>query len=570
MADVVMPSLETVAKYLYFRALGTVARNEQPFATHMPVLVGVAAACLPERLVEFGSGNFSTLAFLDEAVFPSLLRIESYENDLYWMQQTEAKLAGNPRVAYRFFEGRMRDAVHGADPAAADLIFIDDSMSGWERAHTVREVARNCGERPITIVHDYELPAVRLACRRFEHRFAFTTFTPQTCAVWNGNPHRRALLERIAQSLEENASRLSVTDARGWAKVFRVHEGMLSRGQVIRQITETAGGIGDALALSNAVEESSTAQKTVCFLCGSPLEVTMTGLTDNRLGTPGTYEIHRCVRCDLEQTFPVPTLAELKKLYETHYNFGGESDTLYTRWRERFLFSPFYLPWTRLDGDAAFYRRTGKGRLLDVGCNEGRGLRIYARNGFQAEGLDLNEAAAAVAREAGLTVHTRLLEEFHPEAPYDVVVLSNVMEHALDPKQMLLEANRILGNGGQVWISCPNSESWLRKVFGKSWINWHVPFHTFHFSSKVLRRLLAESGYTGVETRSVTPAPWVAQSMITYFFARKGNKNRQLRNPFLVGLFMLFVRFILFPVLWLGNRRGRGDCLLAMATKAQA
>ena len=328
--------------------------------------------------------------------------------------------------------------------------------------------------------------------------------------------------------------------------------------------------IASHLALSDAVEQSVAAGKTVCFLCGSPLEVTMTGVTDNRLGTPGAYEIHGCVRCGLEQTFPVPTLEELKELYETHYNFGGERGTLYTRSRERFLFSFLYRLWTRIDDDGAFYRRTGKGRLLDVGCNEGRGLRIYARNGFHAEGLDLNEAAAAVAREAGLTVHTRLLEEFHPEALYDVVVLSNVMEHALDPRQMLVEAHRILGNGGQVWISCPNSESWLRRVFGKSWINWHVPFHTFHFSSKVLRRLLAETGYTGVETRSVTPAPWVAQSMITYLFAGKGEKNRQLRNPFLVGLFMMFVRFILFPVLWLGNRRGRGDCLLAMATKAPA
>jgi len=142
------------------------------------------------------------------------------------------------------------------------------------------------------------------------------------------------------------------------------------------------------------------------------------------------------------------------------------------------------------------------------------------------------------------------------------------MEHSLDPRKMLQDVHRILKNGGQVWVSCPNSESWLRRIFGKYWINWHVPFHTFHFTSKVLLRLLAETDYAGVEIRSVTPAPWVAQSMITYFFARKGEKNRQLRNPFLVGLFMLVARFILFPVLWLGNRRGRGDCLLAIATKA--
>jgi hypothetical protein len=219
--NAVLP-LRGLAKQLYCRTLGVVARSEHPHATHIPVLVGVAAACLPERLIEFGSGNFSTLAFLDETVFPSLLRIESYENDSYWMQQMERKLAGNPRVAYRYFEGRMRGAVSGASLAEADLIFVDDSLTGWERAHTVREVARTCHERPITIVHDYELPGIRMACRKFEHRVAFTPFTPQSCAVWNGNPHRKALLESVAHRLKENASRLSVANARGWAKVFRV------------------------------------------------------------------------------------------------------------------------------------------------------------------------------------------------------------------------------------------------------------------------------------------------------------------------------------------------------------
>jgi hypothetical protein len=212
--------LKAFAKYVYCQAFGIVAQSEQPFATHIPVLVGVAAACLPQRLVEFGSGNFSTLAFLDEAVFPSLVHVESYENNLYWMQQMEAKLAGNPRVTCHFFEGRMRGAVSGANLAAADLIFMDDSPSGWERSHTLIEVARTCGERPTTIVHDYELPTLRLACLKFDHRFAFATFTPQCCAVWNGNPQRKTLLDGVAKRLEDNASRLNVTDTRAWAEAF--------------------------------------------------------------------------------------------------------------------------------------------------------------------------------------------------------------------------------------------------------------------------------------------------------------------------------------------------------------
>jgi hypothetical protein len=217
-----MLSLQVFAKHVYCRALGIGVRSDQPFATHIPVLIGVAAAFLPQRLVEFGAGDFSTLAFGDGRVFPSLLHVESLENNLSWTLRMQARLAGSARVTCRYFEGRMKDAVPGANVAAADLIFIDDSPTGWERAHTVTRVARTCGERPITIIHDYDQPGIRVSCRKFEHRFPFTSFTPQTCAVWNGNPRRAALLEGVAQKIEENASRLSVTDARGWAEVFGV------------------------------------------------------------------------------------------------------------------------------------------------------------------------------------------------------------------------------------------------------------------------------------------------------------------------------------------------------------
>jgi hypothetical protein len=212
--------VRTFAKYLYCGALGIAARSEHPYATHIPVLVGVSSACQPQRIVEFGSGDFSTLTFLDQAVFPNVLRVESYENNLYWMQRMQAKLAGNPRAVCHFFGGRMRDAVSRADLSAVDLIFVDDSPSGWERAHTIKELAQVHPERAMTIVHDYDLPAIRVACRMFEHRFAFTTFTPQTCAVWNGNPHRKLLLEGVTRKLQENVARLSVTDARGWFMVF--------------------------------------------------------------------------------------------------------------------------------------------------------------------------------------------------------------------------------------------------------------------------------------------------------------------------------------------------------------
>jgi SAM-dependent methyltransferase len=278
--------------------------------------------------------------------------------------------------------------------------------------------------------------------------------------------------------------------------------------------------------------------------------------------------VWRCLDCGLEQIFPVPTPGELSRLYESYYNFGGERGTSYTLLREWFFSSWLYRVWIFLDGDISFHGCKGAGRLLDAGCNEGRGLRIYARNGFQVEGLELNATAAAVARESGFTVHVGDTTDFIAPAPYDVIVLSNVLEHAPDPKKVLINLRGNLKPGGQLWISCPNSRSWLRRAFVRSWINWHVPFHISHFSAQAARALLEQTGFTGIEIRQVTPALWVAASVIARIFAKEGQPTREFHNPMLVIALLFLVRFVTFPVLWFQNRRNRGDCLLITASKA--
>ena len=133
---------------------------------------------------------------------------------------------------------------------------------------------------------------------------------------------------------------------------------------------------------------------------------------------------------------------------------------------------------------------------------------------------------------------------------------------------MLENVHRILKPNGRVWISCPNSQSWLRRVFGRSWINWHVPFHLFHFSGKTLAQLLERSGFEITELKCATPSHWMSSSIVAAISAKRGYETRYLRSPLLVGFLMLFCRFVLFPLLWVGNFSGHGDCLVVEAKKS--
>ncbi len=310
---------------------------------------------------------------------------------------------------------------------------------------------------------------------------------------------------------------------------------------------------------------TASADPRKCWLCGEVCQVLGGGLRDQRFGAPGTYEILTCPRCGLEQTHPRPTGPELKGLYERFYNAGAEPGSAYQSVRERFLASGWYRLWLRWDGDPAFHQRRGAGRLLDLGCNEGRSLSLYAANGFAAEGLEINEKAAALARRRGFPVYTGTLEELNPPEPYAVVVLANVLEHAPDPVAMLAQVRRLLGPGGRVWISCPNAWSLWRRVFGRDWINWHVPYHLWHFSPRTLEAVLARAGLRLMEVKSLTPALWLAQSCCLRLDPRTGGRNRAMRSAPLLAAMMLAARLLVLPFFSRADRRLRGDCLVASA-----
>lgn len=304
-----------------------------------------------------------------------------------------------------------------------------------------------------------------------------------------------------------------------------------------------------------------------CIICGGPLNITANKVFDTRFGINDHYNICFCRNCGLEQTSEIPSGEVLETYYNEFYNFSGQTSKIYSDIRRWFLSSIFYRIWIIIDGDISFHGYKNKGRLIDIGCNEGRGLTIYKKNGFEVEGLEPNKNAAKKARKKGHKVYTEQLNNFHPKLVYDVAVLSNVLEHSLQPEKVLSHISRILRPKGFLLISCPHSKSWQRTIFGRYWVNWHVPFHIFHFSRKALSKIINEAGFRIIEERQESPSLWMAQSLIARLFAKQGHATTIMRKTVLIASFMLVIRFLAFPLLWVGNISGRGDCLLVVAEK---
>ncbi|MBT5416120.1 MAG: class I SAM-dependent methyltransferase [Rhodospirillaceae bacterium] len=290
-------------------------------------------------------------------------------------------------------------------------------------------------------------------------------------------------------------------------------------------------------------------------------------LFDTRTGIAGRYAVARDPAAGLLATRPAPDPAEMAALHAAYRPFAAAEGTAYRRVREGVFNSPLYRLWLAVDGDPSFHGASFEGRVVDLGCGDGRLLDRLARAGVAAEGIEQVPASVRAARARGLTVHEAPLEDFAPTEPFDSAVAANVLEHCADPAAALAAARRILRQGGALRVSCPNAGGLYARLFGRAWINWHVPYHLWHFTAGDLDRSLRDAGFSDIAIRTETPALWLAQSIVVWLRARPGRPTRALRNLLVMAPLTLLLRLLLFPVLWLVDRAGRGDCLIATARR---
>lgn len=108
----------------------------------------------------------------------------------------------------------------------------------------------------------------------------------------------------------------------------------------------------------------------------------------------------------------------------------------------------------------------GGGRVLDVGCGTGFLLERLAERPFEGVGIDLSpeSVALAQARLTELGAADRLRAEVGsaydpPEGPFDLIALTDVLEHLERPRDTLRALREQLAPGGLIVVSTPNRRS---------------------------------------------------------------------------------------------------------------
>jgi ubiquinone/menaquinone biosynthesis C-methylase UbiE len=144
-------------------------------------------------------------------------------------------------------------------------------------------------------------------------------------------------------------------------------------------------------------------------------------------------------------------------------------------------------------------------RVLDLGCGEGDFTVWLAEAGARVLGVDVAEAALRRARRRHPGVEFELApidgELPLPDASYDVVWASEVIEHVADTGRWLSEVRRVLAPGGRLLVTTPSHGRLRLALGGIERYSEPLGDHLHLYSARSLRGLLEKFDFDQVQVR---------------------------------------------------------------------
>jgi 2-polyprenyl-3-methyl-5-hydroxy-6-metoxy-1,4-benzoquinol methylase len=220
------------------------------------------------------------------------------------------------------------------------------------------------------------------------------------------------------------------------------------------------------------------------------------------------HDIIDCFTCGFRHVLPLPDPASLEREYREKY-YSEEKPTFIAHAGE----DQAWFELAQLDRLALFEKLlpSARRRLLDIGCGPGFFLKTAIARGWEAHGLEPSRQAAAHARSLGATVTEAFFnwDTATTLGRYDVVNLTNVLEHVPDAAQVLSRTVHLLEAGGVLCVGVPNDFSILQHAArtvadtGDWWLA--PPHHLNYFDFDSLEGAIEKLGLKLVERTTSFP-----------------------------------------------------------------
>jgi len=247
------------------------------------------------------------------------------------------------------------------------------------------------------------------------------------------------------------------------------------------------------------------ASASPCPVCRGDAYDKFPDLYDDRYGYPATFTLYTCKTCG---HMHVPTCFapdDIGRLYTDYYPRGNFDLESFRPEQEK----KGLAAWFNGDQSSAFRRVPRNVRVLDIGCGIGSTLAYHQNRGCEAVGMEADENVQAIARRYGLDIRKGVFDGTQFDSGYfDYVTLDQVAEHVPDPHALMEGVARVLKSGGKAIITTPNPKSIGARVFGRKWLNWHVPFHVQFYTRRSLEIVAKRAGLLVEKSETSTASEW--------------------------------------------------------------
>jgi 2-polyprenyl-3-methyl-5-hydroxy-6-metoxy-1,4-benzoquinol methylase len=293
-----------------------------------------------------------------------------------------------------------------------------------------------------------------------------------------------------------------------------------------------------------------------CPACGATARQTVEAdVPDFRYGVPGRWSFVRCANCrlvclaepldDPREGYPTtysqhrPFLVaplpagrslkdQLRKRFLADHGYPAAAPVL-PRWLSRPLLTVPPVSVLAGYGFALFPRAVPGGKLLDVGCGNGRFLSLMSALGWVVHGIEPDPGSAEVARRLlGRPVHAELSSAPFPPETFDVITLNHVLEHVSNPTEVLSLCHCLCRRGGRIGIVVPNWRSLGHRVFGRHWYGLEPPRHVAMWERGTLVEQLERAGFHVQRARTTSAREWARSWRLSWRFRTDRGSPRVL------------------------------------------
>jgi len=133
-------------------------------------------------------------------------------------------------------------------------------------------------------------------------------------------------------------------------------------------------------------------------------------------------------------------------------------------------------------------------RMLDFACGNGAFAAamgtLFPRSAVWA--TDFHIEAPPMLKNTD--IHYAAYRDLPAHGPFDLILCRHVLEHTYNPLAFFRSVGDLMNPGGILVIEVPNLQAPLRRLFGKYWDGYYVPYHPIHFSAAALRQAAVSAG----------------------------------------------------------------------------